>query len=188
MKFFLNDVADQFRKFEARTSSLFRPARLAIRELVTQARGEARELIAASKSGRQYGGQVDSSVYRLQKINGKRKATRLSTRFGAYRASAPGEAPASRTGTLLRSIRVARIGAEKGRDRGFEFFVFADRRTAFYRAFLEFGTRWRRRKRRGGAGQVEPRPLWTPLQRKFSRLARQRLDLAVEQGIRELSR
>jgi hypothetical protein len=180
----LNDVAADFRRFEARTSVLFQPARVAIRELVTEARADARNTVAAAKSGRSYGGQSDSSVYRLQRINGKRSASRFSTRFGAYRASAPGEAPASRTGVLLRAIRVSRIGAKAGQDRGFEFFVFADQRTAFYRAFLEFGTRQRRR-RRGDAGRVEPRPLWTPLQQKYARLAARRVDLAVDRGLVE---
>ena len=61
--------------------------------------------------------------------------------YGEHQASAPGEAPASNTGDLARSIRVVK-GEEK------TWFVVA---RVPYASYLEFGTEY-----------MEPRPFMTP--------------------------
>lgn len=179
MRFAINNVAADFKRFETRTSSIFKPARAVVAELAKAAKGDARAALRGARSGRRYGGGEDASVYRLV----KRKAVKGSRKFKAYTASAPGEAPATRTRTLLAGIRSARVRGKRGEDRGFSFFVFASRRTAFYQRFLEFGTKARRR-----GGRILPRPLFTPLDAKYQNLLRARIPLALEQGIRELTR
>ncbi|MFC0407921.1 hypothetical protein [Roseomonas elaeocarpi] len=112
----------------------------------------ARTLIRSSPaSGRTYRGIGGSAQYR-----GGYKA-------GAYQASAPGEAPANVTGTLLRSIKVRPFKSGQG---------VAIRDAAFYALFLQAGATGGGRKAqdgkrvRGKAGtdtgrSLEPRPFLT---------------------------
>lgn len=179
MRFAVNNVAAEFRRFEARRSDLFKPFRRLVTELAQQAKAEVKETIRRPKSGRAYGGGQDATAYRLQRVGGKRIAQRYTARVRAYTASAPGEAPASRSGVLLRSIRSARL-----KKADFGFFVFANSRTAFYRHFLELGTG----NRKGRSGRVAPRPLFTPLALKYTRLLEQRADRELDAGLRELVR
>lgn len=183
MRFAVNNVADEFRRFEARKSELFKPYRRLLTEMAKQAKAEVKETIRKPKGGRAYGGGRDSKNYRLQRIGGKRVAQQYAVRVRAYTASAAGEPPASRTGVLMRSIRSARL-----KKADFGFFVFANSKTAFYRHFLEFGTRDRRRKSGGASGRVAPRPLFTPLAAKYQRLLEQRVDRELGAGLRELVR
>ena len=183
MRFSVNDIAAEFRRFEARKSELFKPARRLITELAKQAKAEVKTTIRQPKSGRAYGGGRDATAYKLQRVGGRRVATRYTARVRAYTASAAGEAPASRTGVLVRSIRSARL-----KKADFGFFVFANSKTAFYRHFLEFGTRDRKRKSGGASGSVAPRPLFTPLAAKYQRLLEQRMDRELDAGLRELMR
>lgn len=183
MRFAVNDIAAEFRRFEARKSELFKPYRRIVSELSKQAKSEVQATIRKPKSGRAYGGGQDATAYRLQRVGGKRVASRYTARVRAYTASAAGDAPASRTGVLVRSIRIARL-----KKADFGFFVFANSKTAFYRHFLEFGTRDRRRKSGGASGRVAPRPLFTPLAAKYQRLLEQRVDRELGAGLRELVR
>lgn len=178
----VNDIAAEFRRFQARKSDLFKPYRRLVTELAQQAKAEVKATIRQPKSGRAYAGGLDAKNYRLERIGGKRIARQYTARVRAYTASAAGEPPATRTGVLLRSIRAARLKKED-----FGFFVFAHRKTAFYRAFLEFGTGQRRRKR-GAAGRIAPRPLFTPLAAKYQRILAQRIDRELDAGLRELVR
>lgn len=177
MRFAISNVAAEFRRFEARKSALFKPLRDIVTEVAKDAQAEAKATIRRRKSGRHYGRATDRTVYQLQKIGGRRVATRTTAIAKAYVASAAGEAPASRTGTLLRSVRRARL-----RKAEFGFFVFANSRTAFYRHFLEFGTR----ARRGKGGDIAPRPLFTPLALKYERLLASRIEREIEPALREV--
>jgi hypothetical protein len=165
----------------------------AIREAV---RGLAREyrqrLVAqlrAPKAGRTYAARDQRGTYRRT----KGVVRRLSVSTKRYRASAPGQAPAVQTGTMLRSIKT-KIG---GRGGAYSARIFADRRTAFYRHFLEFGV-GQRQIRRGkqfdgkskrqrlrarnvaSSGAVAPRPVWSPLQTSMSRDLQARVLAAVQ--------
>lgn len=184
MNFFINDIAKEFRKFEARKSDLFRPLRDVVTELARQAKAEVKAKIRAKKSGRRYEGQTDSKTYKLEKRGKRRVAVQTTARFRAYSASASGEAPASRTGTLIRSIRQARL-----KKADFGFFVFANSRVAFYRQWLEFGTKDRRGGFRGrGAGKIDPRPLFSPLNEKYGRLLLNQIDTKLSAALREIVR
>lgn len=168
-------ITGDFRRFEQRTGAAFQPARRFVSQLAKEAKADARAALRGSRSGRRYGGGNDRSVYKLV----KRRAVLGSARTRAYTASAPGEAPARRTGTLLRAIRSARVKGKRGADAGFTFFVFADRRTAFYQRFLEFGVR------RFG---IAPRPLFGPLQDRYQRRLVAGLPREIEKGWQEVMR
>lgn len=185
MRFSLNDVAAEFRRFEARKSSLFKPLRTVVTDVAKAAKAETKATIRRRKGGKSYSGQIDRKAYKLEKRGRGRAAVQVSLSHRGYVASAPGEAPASRTGVLLASIRQARL-RKKGAD--FGFFIFANSKTAFYRHFLEFGTRERARKRRGGgsSGKIAPRPLFTPLALKYERLLRERIEREIPAALREL--
>ena len=182
MRIVINDVAADFRRFEGRTSVVFAPAREAVRVLAKAAKVETKEALRGKRTGSAYGAGVSKGSYILAKIGARRRALKTAKAFKRYIASAPGEAPAQRTGILFRSIRSARVsGGRSGQDRGFQYFIFADRRVAFYQRFLEFGTKRRRR-----GGKVAPRPLFTVLNARYQLKLEADLGVAIEAGLREL--
>lgn len=181
----INDVAAEFRRFEARKSDLFKPLREIIVDLSRKAKAEVKATIRRKKAGRVYGGGLDRKNFKIAKVNGSKRATQVSIQVKRYTASAPGDAPASRTGVLLNSIRASRMKSKKV---DFGFFVFANSRTAFYRHWLEFGTKSRRGKGSRKAGRLEPRPLFTPLAVKYERLLADRINSELSASLRELVR
>lgn len=176
---FLVAVRNDFDRFAGRTGAAFAPARRLVSDLARQAKAEARAALRGSRSGRRYAGGVDSSSWKVGKGKGRRGVSKVSTTFRGYVASSPGEAPANRTGQTIRAIRAARVKGGRGLDAGFRFFIFADRRTAFYQRFLEFGIR-----RRG----IGPRPLFAPLEIKFRRRLERELPAALQRGMEEVMR
>jgi hypothetical protein len=106
-----------------------------------------------------------------------RTTARVAKRTRAYTASKAGEAPAVFSGTLARSVR----SKVPGRGKGWSAYVYADRGTAFYRHFLEFGTEQRQTKRpRRNVGRVAPRPIWSKFQAEIERELPQRVVAALE--------
>jgi hypothetical protein len=180
----INDIAAEFRRFEARKSGLFKPLRSIVVDLARQAKAEVKAAIRRKKAGRVYGGGIDRKNFKFLKVDGRRRLRKVTIQVKRYTASAPGDAPASRTGVLLNSIRSARMK----RSVDFGFFIFANSRTAFYRHWLEFGTKARRRGKRGNAGRIEKRPLFTPLAMKYERLLATRIDRELPAALRELLR
>lgn len=132
-----------------------------IRALAKEGRQEVVQRIRAPKSGRKYGGTTARGFYKTVRqtvtvFGGTQAKVSRNVRgqkaTKAYTASAPGEAPAVLTGTLLRSIRTKLPRTEKG----YGVKVFAYRGTAYYRRWLELG-----------AKQMEPRQAWGPVQEKM---------------------
>lgn len=137
--------------------------------------------LARPKSGKLYGAQTFGLPGGRQRYRTVRKRVEL---FGGkrgtvtrrvaykqrqsivYRASRPGEAPARFTGNLLRGLRVAFPSREKG----YGAKVFSRRGLAGHRHLLEFGTKDRVQRLKGGGtrnvGRVLPRPIWSPMQRR----------------------
>lgn len=160
--------------------------RTAVKDLARRYEAELKNELRRPKSGKAYGAQSSRSAFRRSSrktvIFGRtanvRTVVRRSVKTKAYRASAPGEAPASFTGTELRSIKV--------KTRGYGATIFADRGTAFYRHFLEFGTKARtQRTQRGKAvnrnvGRIAPRPVFSPLQARLDVDMQDRVERAVD--------
>ncbi|MBK1656846.1 hypothetical protein [Paracraurococcus ruber] len=149
--------------------------RQTVRETAQEYQARLKADLRAAKSGKLYGARAGRRTFR--------RVTRKTTVFGrqasyrtvaavarntrAYRASAPGQAPAVFTGAELRAVKLKFPAKEKG----YGAKVFADRGVAFYRHFLEFGTRDRVQRRGAGGkavnrfvGRIEPRPVFSPLQ------------------------
>ena len=160
--------------------------RTAVRDLAKRFEADLKNELRRPKSGKTYGGQSSRAAFRRSSrktvIFGRtanvRTVVRRTVKTRAYRASAPGEAPASFTGTELRSIRV--------KAKAYGATIFADRGTAFYRHFLEFGTKQRtQRTQRGKAvnrrvGAIAPRPVFSPLQARLDVEMRERVERAVD--------
>lgn len=172
--------------------------RQSIRDLAREYRNKLLGELRSSKRGRRYAKRSGRAVYRRVRATvtiGNQKRTGRVIRaaranVGTYTASAPGEAPAVATGTMQRAIRT-KIG---GRNGAFSARVFADRGTAFYRHFLEFGTgprvtrraklvngksRKQRAVARASAGSLAPRPVFSPLQSRLTRDLEARVAQAV---------
>lgn len=174
---FLVGVRNDLERFAQRKGAAFAPARRLVSTLARDAKAEARAALRGTRTGRRYAGSTDNSAWSVNKGKGRRGVSKTSKKFRGYVASSVGEAPANRTGQLLRSIRAARVRGQRGLDAGFRFFIFADRRTAFYQRFLEFGIA-----RRG----IGPRPLFTPLQAKFQARLERELPGALQRGLDEV--
>jgi hypothetical protein len=174
---FLAAIRNDLARFEQRKGAAFEPARRLVAQLAKAAKAEAKVLLRGPRSGRRYGGGTDRTAWKLARAGKRKVVQKVSIRVREYTASAAGEPPARRTGQLLRSVRAARVRGGKGEDAGFRFFVFADRRTAFYQRFLEFGV-----KRRG----IAPRPLFTPLEGKYQRRLASELPGALQAGLDEV--
>jgi hypothetical protein len=164
----------EFLRLEVEGAKLAGSIRDDIRQLAGVYRARVIAELRRAKSGRQYGATTGRQVYR--------RTSRMATVFGgmqkkvstvrlvttntrAYRASAPGEAPATLSGTLAGAVR-AKISPPS---KGLGATVYAGRRTAWYRHLLEFGTKQRtsvrsKRGKGGNRGSVQPRPIWGPLQ------------------------
>ncbi len=163
--------------------------RKAIRELAREYEGQVKAELRRPKTGKLYGGGA-RRVYSRQRVKttvfGKAVSYRglVASAVAApqYRASRPGEAPASRTGAEVGAVRLR--FPSKGR--GYSARVFADRGVAFYRHFLEFGTAPRVQRTQSGkavnrvVGRVAPRPLFTPLQKRLSEDLFRRVERAVD--------
>lgn len=164
--------------------------RSAIQDLARQYEAKLKMSLQAPKGGRVYGESRGRRVYERRtvkaevfgkKVRYKATTSRLVT-AGGRRASAPGQAPAVFTGSMLRSIRTA----VPSKGKGYSARVFADRKIAFYRHFLEFGTA--ERVQRSGpygsknkrVGRVAPRPVFSPLQAALERELDARVARAVE--------
>lgn len=90
---------------------------------------------------------------------------------GKYRASAPGQAPVSRTGKLASDFVVRPFRDGEG---------VAIRNTAFYSLFLEKGAH-------GGGGDTRPSNLTRSSKQRFTRIGRmRRMKKSAISGIREL--
>jgi hypothetical protein len=149
-----------------------------IREIGSEARVYVKGSITSpAKSGRDYG-----------RLSGRRALRRLGGRNGviqrrlvkvkAYTASAPGEAPASFTGALARSIGVV------VKDKGYRLHVFAAAKLAPHRHLLELGTDERVQKSTGRrVGRVQPRPFIAPAQDLFGEILAQRLELRTARDV-----
>lgn len=164
----------EFLKLQIAGRQLDEQVRKEIRTLAKEGRQQVVAAIRSEKSGRRYGAMRTRSYYRRQTQQvtlfggAKAQVTRnvaASKAVKARTASAPGEAPASQTGTLLRAIRTKAPRAEKG----YGIKVFAYRGTAFYRHMLEFG-----------ATHLQPRPLWGPIQERLEGELEARILQAVQ--------
>ena len=164
-----------FLKLQIAGRKLDEQVRKELRALAAEGRAQVVAAIRAPKSGRKYGGVAARGYLRRQRVEvttfggGKAKVSRPTLRTKKtrpYTASAPGQAPAIHTGTLLRSIRTKLPAREKG----YGVKVFADRGTAFYRHMLEFGRGTLAKKgayRGRNIGVILPRPLWSPIQQRM---------------------
>lgn len=159
--------------------------RAAVREMAAGYRAKVVTELRSPKSGRRYGAQRGRAFYRrvtrqVELFGGKtgryRAVQRVTGNTRAYTASAPGQAPATRSGTLARAVR-AKI---PGRGKGWTARVFADRGTAFYRHFLEFGHGPARKGRKGRTGYAAPRPIWSKYQAQIERELPQRVLAALD--------
>lgn len=177
---------DEFLKLAIESAKLDEAIRKDIRDLAALYRQRLVSELRAVKSGRQYGPAVRTAYRRTRRtvtLFGGMTArvpsiTRTPKATKTYRASAPGEAPAMLTGTLVRSIRTKYPRAEKG----YGVKIFAHRGTAFYRHFLEFGAGPARKGRRIGAGGIRaPRPLFSPMQEKLEADLEAKIQAAVAQ-------
>jgi hypothetical protein len=158
--------------------------RKAIREMTATYRARVVAELRSAKSGKKYGARSSRAFYRRVRTSvtlfggaqgSFRRATRVKGKTRAYTASAPGQAPAVFTGTLARSVRT------KVRGKGWQARVFADKGTAFYRHFLEFGTGPRSTKRpRRFVGALAKRPIWSRYQAQIERELPQRVLTAIE--------
>lgn len=166
------DGRDGFLALRIQQAKLDERIRESIRELTRQYRAELVSQLRSPKGGRLYGQQKARSFYRRQRVTATifggqqvkvSRNVRVTKATKAYRASRPGEPPAVFTGTLLRSIRTKFPSREKG----YGAKVFANRGTAFYRHFLEFGAGPPRRGRKGTGGYRAPRPVFSPLQARL---------------------
>ena len=177
---------ETFVEIQVAARQLDETLRRTVRETAALYRARLVAAISGEGSGAFYGRQSGRVVYRrvtrkVELFGGKtgrvRSVARVQRTGIARRASAPGEAPARFTGTLLRSIRTKFPGREKG----YGAKVFADRGTAFYRHFLEFGTRERSTRRpRRSVGRLAPRPIFSPLQAALERDLDARVGRAVD--------
>jgi len=163
--------------------------RATVRDMAREYNGRLKAELSRPKGGKQYGAS-NSRIFRRTKrkatVFGKpvtiRAVTAVQRKTRAYTASAPGQPPAQRTGNLLRSVKVK----FPARQKGYGAKVFADRGIAFYRHFLEFGTKQRiQRKFRGKAvnrsvGRVAPRPVFSPLQAQLEAELQRRLTRAAD--------
>ena len=163
--------------------------RRAIQELGKQYETQARNELRRPKTGKLYGGG-SARRYARQRIKTTVLGKAVSYRgivaspiaVPAYRASRPGEAPATRTGTELGALRLK--FPSKGK--GYTARIYADRGVAFYRHFLEFGTGPRiQRTQRGKTvnrvvGRIAPRPLFSPLQARLSDELFRRVERAID--------
>jgi hypothetical protein len=140
-------------------------------------RGQKAELVSLSKEGRADLIQMlDEPKSGIEYGAGKRRfyklvsgiALKKSGQGKAWRASAPGEAPAVRTGTMRRNVR-AIVPRKSG---GFSSMVFVDRRAAFYRFMLELGT-----------VNIAPRPAIGPLVSHYESIAPGRLQAALDKSV-----
>lgn len=160
--------------------------RTTVRDLAKRFETDLKNELRRPKSGKAYGAQSSRTAFRRSSrktvIFGRaakvRTVVRRTVKTRAYRASAPGEAPASFTGNELRSIRI--------KSKAYGATIFADRGTAFYRHFLEFGTKARiQRSQRGKAvnrnvGAIAPRPVFSPLQARLDVEMQDRVERAVD--------
>jgi len=135
----------------------------ALVSLAREARADLIQTLREPKTGREYGAGK-RRFYKL--VSGI--ALKKSGAGKAWRASAPGEAPAVRTGTLQRSVR-AIVPRKSG---GFSSMVFVDRRAAFYRHMLEFGTK-----------HITPRPAIGPLNAHYESITPARLQAALDKSV-----
>lgn len=174
-----------FLDLRIQTARMEADIRKTLREMAASYRQRVVATLRAPKSGRRYGGRSARAFYRVQRrsvtlFGGKtgsyRAAVRATKATKAYTASAPGQAPAVLTGTLLRSIRTK----VPSRGKGFTVRVFANRQTAFYRHFLEFGHGAARKGRKGRTGPAAPRPVWSPLQAEIQRELPRRVLAALD--------
>ncbi|MBP8295220.1 MAG: hypothetical protein KAX84_03870 [Burkholderiales bacterium] len=158
--------------------------REAVRDMAATYRGRVIAELRAPKGGRRYGERTGRSFYRRQRrsvemFGGKRgtysAVVRSTKKTRAYTASAPGQAPATYTGVLARAVR-SKIPA---RGKGWSARVFADKGTAFYRHFLEFG-HGPGRKGKGHTGFAAPRPIWGKYQREIEAELPRRIVTALE--------
>lgn len=161
-----------------------------VRDLAREYNARLKSELSRPKGGKQYGASANRSVYRRvgkkTTVFGKpvtlRTVTRVQRKTKAYTASAPGQAPAQRTGNLLRSVKIK----FPSRQKGYGAKVFADRGIAFYRHFLEFGTaprvqrKWRGKAVSRNVGRVAPRPVFSPLQAQLDAELERRLARAAE--------
>lgn len=164
-----------FLDLQLQGATLDKDVRAVVREMAASYRARVVADLRAPKSGRQYGARAARSFYRRQKRTvqlpgGKtgsyRAVARVQGKTRAYTASAPGQAPAVFSGTLARAVR-SRVPS-KGK--GWSARVYADRGTAFYRHFLEFGTGPRMTKRPArNVGRLAPRPIWGKYQAQIER-------------------
>jgi hypothetical protein len=187
----------EFLRLAIEAGRMDQAVRDAVRNLSRQYREKAVAEIRRAKSGKAEAARRSRGYYRRVREKGVElfggatgTVSRLkytARRTGAYRASRPGEAPASLTGTLARSVRAKY--PSRGSN-GYGATIYANRGTAWYRHLLEFGTRERfmRQRRKAGAGvasshvsgrsrakgaagksvgRVLPRPLWTPMQARL---------------------
>lgn len=151
---------------------------------------EAREKLAMVRSilsrpatgrlygSRQFGGGSVRQRYRtvrkrVELFGGKRGTVTRRIAYKqaktiTYRGSAPGQPPASFTGNLVRSLRQS----SPTREKGYGAKVFAHKGGGWHRHLLEFGTgryRIKRGPKAKGANaktHMEPRPIWTPMQKR----------------------
>lgn len=187
------DGGDGFFALRIQQEKLSASIRQSIRDLAQTYRTRLVNELSRPKSGRQYGARK-GAIYRRQRVAvtlfGGQQArvtrnVRGSVETVAYKASAPGEPPARRTGNLIRAVRVKLPAQAKG----YGAKVFAHRGLAFYRHFLEFGTnnpdspptRVRRKRNANKAlGRVLPRPVFSPLSVQLDRDLSARVIAAVE--------
>jgi hypothetical protein len=148
--------AGEFLKLRTNAVKLENGIRAAIRKVAREGRAEVIAQLSKPGTGRFY------PAAKGTRRNAKRFFTK-GRNVPAYTASAPGQPPARASGNLLASIRTK---FPKG-ENGFGAKVFETRGLAFYRHFLEFGAGPAKKGVKGRGGVRAPRPVFTPLQKKY---------------------
>lgn len=176
---------DDFLMLQIEGRKLDLKVQAAVRKVATKFRGEVTSALHKAKTGR---------MWRVRRRVGR-------TGVGNWRrvqASAPGEEPGIATGTMLAALRTKYWRKNYGAR------IYASRKAgAYYRHMIEFGTKPRpavRAKRkligrnifgmkkyrpltaaeRGNRGQVLPRPMWSPMQRRMDTDITAEIQLAVD--------
>jgi hypothetical protein len=164
---------DSFFKLTIDAARMDMAIRKEIRDLAREYNRYIANELRRPKSGITYGARSGRTRYRttrekitlfggVQRVV-KRRTAMKSKKVKSWTASAPDEPPAIFTGNLLRGLRLAFPKREKG----YGARIFSSKKFANHRHWLEMGTKLRKQKTTGrNLGQITPRPLWTPTQRR----------------------
>jgi hypothetical protein len=180
-----------FLKLATDAAALDADLRGVIRDLAREYNRIVATELRRPKSGILYGARSGRGRYRavrqrvelfggIERTVVRRKQLK-SGNVRSWRASRPGEPPAVFTGNLLRGLRVE----FPSRLKGYGARVFSEKGIANHRHWMELGTgRFYqgkgKSKRAAAKTHVEPRPIWTPLQKRAMDDLERRLLRAID--------